>query len=186
MLFRSAPAALPLQIPMRAQALLCAPLALALCAALAGCQRNEIRRVLPPDVRIDVFPQVSRAQLDALFVVDNSKYMAVHQKRVAESFHRFGEYLARNQIDWHLGLVSSDANAEPALYRGGGGKKYFASSDDSVAQRIAEAVVGLGTAGSAISAVLQQADLSLQGAPDGFLRPGAALFVVLVTDNNDP
>ena len=157
-----------------------------LCVLAVGCQRSQIHRVLPPDVRIDVFPQVSRAQLDALFVVDNSKYMAVHQKRVADSFHRFGEYLARNQIDWHLGLVSSDANAEPARYRGGGQKQYFASTDDGVAQHIGEAVVALGTAGSAISAVLQQADLSLQGAPDGFLRPGAALFVVLVTDNNDP
>jgi hypothetical protein len=162
--------------------------AIAIVCALAAvsCQRNTVRAILPADVRIDVFPQVSRAQLDALFVVDNSKFMAVHQKRVADSFHRFVEYLARNQMDWHLGLVTSDVSASPAVYQGGGDRKYFSSGDSDVAQKVAQAVVALGNTGSAISAVLEQADLSLRGPPDGFLRAGAALFVMLVTDNNDP
>jgi len=162
--------------------------AIAIVCALAAvsCQRTTVRVILPPDVRIDVFPQVSRAQLDALFVVDNSKFMAVHQKRVADSFHRFVEYLARNQMDWHLGLVTSDVSASPGVYQGGGDRKYFSSSDSDVAQKVAQAVVALGNTGSAISAVLEQADLSLRGPPDGFLRSGAALFVMLVTDNNDP
>ena len=156
-----------------------------LCLALFSCQRAQIHRVLPADVRIDVFPQVSRAQLDALFVVDNSRYMAVHQKRIADSFHRFVDYLALNQIDWHLGLVTSDVSAAPGQYQGGG-KLYFASTDGNVAQAVGQAVIALGNSGSAISAVLQQADLALRGPPDGFLRPGAALFIVLVTDNDDP
>ena len=158
----------------------------ALCAvALFSCQRTQIHRVLPADVRIDVYPQVSRAQLDALFVVDNSRYMAVHQKRIADSFHRFVDYLALNQIDWHLGLVTSDLSASPGQYQGGG-KLYFASTDGNVAQAVGQAVVALGTFGSAISAMLQQADLALRAPPAGFLRPGAALFIVLVTDNDDP
>lgn len=161
----------------------CALPLVAVCAL--ACQRSEVRRVLPPDVRVDVFPQVNRAQLDALFVVDNSRYMAVHQQRVSASFHRFVEYLALNQIDWHLGLLTSDVTASPGEYQGGG-KQYFASTDGNVAQAVGQAVVALGTAGSAISAVLQQADLAVRGPPDGFLRPGAALFVVLVTDNDDP
>jgi hypothetical protein len=152
---------------------------------LLACQRAEIHRVLPPDERIDVYPQVSRAQLDALFVVDNSRYMAVHQKRVADSFHRFVDYLALNQIDWHLGLVTSDVAAAPGQYQASG-KQYFAATDGNVAQAVGQAVVALGTSGSAISAVLQQADLALRGPPAGFLRPGAALFIVLVTDNDDP
>jgi hypothetical protein len=159
-------------------------IAAALCLALVACQRNQIHAVLPPDVRIDVFPQVDRAQLDALFVVDNSRFMGVHQARVAQSFHNFVDYLGKNQIDWHVGLVSSDVAAQPGVYLGGGSKQYFDSS--SSAGDVAQAIVALGTAGSAISAVLQQADLSLRGPPQGFLRPGAALFIVLVTDNNDP
>ena len=150
-----------------------------------ACQRSQIHRVIPPDQRIDVFPQVARAQLDALFVIDNSRYMAVHQQRVADSFHRFVEYLALNQIDWHVGLLTSDVTATPGQYQGSG-KQYFASSDNNVAAAVGQAVVALGTGGSAISAVLEQADLALRGPPQGFLRPGAALFLVLVTDNDDP
>jgi hypothetical protein len=158
-----------------------------LCALLAvSCQRNKIRAILPPGARIDVYPQVTRAQLDALFVVDNGRYMDVHEKRVADSFHRFVEYLARNQIDWHLGLVASDVTAQPGVYRGGGDKKYFASTDSNPAQAVAQAVITLGSGGNPLAAVLQQADLALRGPPDGFLRPGAALFVVLVTDDDDP
>jgi hypothetical protein len=159
---------------------------LTLCAlALASCQRNQIHRVLPPDVRVDVFPQISRAQLDAVFVVDNSRYMTVHQKRVADSFHRFVAYLALNQIDWHLGLVTSDITNAPGQYQGSG-KHYFAASDSNVEQAVGQTVIAFGTAGNPISAVLQQADLALRGPPDGFLRAGAALFIVLVTDDDDP
>jgi hypothetical protein len=145
-----------------------------------ACQRNQVHRVIPPDQRIDVFPQVDRAQLDALFVIDNSRYMAGVQKRVADSFHRFVDYLALNQIDWHVGLLTSDVSASPGQYQGGG-KLYFTSSDN-----VSQAVIALGTGGSAISAVLQQADLGLRGPPQGFLRDGAALFIVVVTDNDDP
>ena len=153
--------------------------------ALFSCQRTQLHAVLPPDVRVDVFPQVSRAQLDALFVVDNSRYMTVHQQRVADSFHRFVDYLALNEIDWHLGLVSSDVTNAPGQYQGGG-KLYFAAADASVVQAVGQAVLALGTAGNPISAVLEQADLALRGPPQGFLRPGAALFIVLVTDDDDP
>src|SRR2546430_1903182 len=155
-----------------------------ICLALLACQRTQIHQVLPPDVRIDVFPQVDRAQLDALFVVDNSRFMAVHQQRVAAAFHRFVDYLDQNQIDWHVGLVTSDVSAQPGVYQGGGDKKYFDAHDTAAA--VQSAIVAIGTGGSAISAVLQQAALALRGPPENFLRPGAALFVVLVTDNNDP
>src|ERR1700688_1784258 len=102
---------------------------LPLIALLICCQRTQIHRVLPADVRIDEFPQVSSARLDALFLVDDGPYMDVHEKRVADSFHRFVDYLALNQIDWHLGLVSSDVIAQPGQYAGGGSKQYFAATD---------------------------------------------------------
>ena len=42
------------------------PVAILCALGALSCQRNQIRAVLPPDARIDVFPQVSRAQLDAV------------------------------------------------------------------------------------------------------------------------
>ena len=140
--------------------------------------------MLPEGVRIDVFPQSQRAQIDALFVVDNSKYMAVHQQRVADSFHRFVDYLDRNNMDYHLGLVPADVDNFAATYVGAGQRGYFAAGDSDLPTKVAAAVLALGTT-SPRSASLQQSDLSLHGAPDGFLRAGAALFVVAVTDNDD-
>src|SRR2546423_9239705 len=152
--------------------------------AVLACQRTQIHQVLPPDVRIDVFPQVDRAQLDALFVVDNSRFMAVHQQRVAAAFHRFIDYLDQNQIDWHVGLVTSDVSAQPGVYQGGGDKKYFDAHDTAAAAQ--SAIVAIGTGCSAISPALQQADLPRRGPPQNFLRPRAARFVMPVTGNNDP
>lgn len=162
------------------------PILLALATGLA-CQRNEIHTVLPPGARIDVFPQLQQAQLDTLFVVDNSRFMGVHEARVAQSFHNFAGYLDQNQMDYHLGLVTAQVNPDgPVIFFGGGDKQYIASSDGNASAAMAAAVVALGTGGGDISAVLQQADLALRDPPPGFLRPGAALFVVLVTDNGDP
>ena len=169
-----------------ARALLPAGLLLAALALLpeAGCSKTVLTQILPPGARIDVFPQISRAQLDAVFVIDDSRYMGVHQKRVADSLGRFLAWLDKNQIDYHLGLLSTDVARSPGVFLGGGGRHYFANQDASAA--LPAAVLALGGTGSAISPVLAQLDLALKGPPGGFLRPGAALFLVAVTDNNDP
>jgi hypothetical protein len=162
--------------------------ALLLCCAVAAlsCQRAKLQRVLPEGVRVDLLPQSARAQLDTLFVVDNADHITPHQQKVAQSFSRFLAYLDQNQIDYHIGLVSTDVANQPAQYLGGGDKHYFASGDGNVAQGVAAAVLGLGDKGSPVEAALQQLDLSLRQPPAGFLRSGAALFLVAVTDDDDP
>ena len=163
------------------------PSLLAACALAAlSCQRQKLQRVLPEGVRVDVFPQVSRAQLDALFVVDNADHIAPHQAKVAESFHRFLGYLDKNQIDYHVGIVSTDVATQGAKYQGGGEKQYFAAGDADVAQNVAQAVRALGDKGSPVEAALEQLDAALRLPPKDFLRPGAALFLVAVTDDDDP
>jgi hypothetical protein len=159
--------------------------ALAVAAALSGvgCQKAQLAQVLPPGAHVDLFPQSSQAQLDAIFVVDDSKYMAVHQARVAASFGKFLAWLDKNQIDYHLGLLSSDVPSSAGVYLGGGADHYFSGAE---AQQLPAAVTALGGNGSAISAVLQQMDLAIKGPPANFLRPGASLFLVIVTDDNDP
>jgi hypothetical protein len=152
-------------------------------AAPFACQKNQVVKILPAGQRIDVFPQAARAQLDALFAVDNSRYMGVHQARVAASFGRFQAWLDQNQIDAHLGLLSSDVSASPGAFLGGGDSRYFSGAGLGA---LPGAVLALGGKGSAVSAVLEQLDLALAAPPAGFLRPSAALFLVVVTDNDDP
>jgi hypothetical protein len=107
----------------------------------------------------------------------------VHQARVAASFGKFLAWLDKNQIDYHLGLLSSDVPSSPGVYLGGGNDHFFSGTE---AQQLPAAVTALGGNGSAISAVLQQMDLAIKGPPVGFLRPAASLFLVIVTDDNDP
>ena len=166
-------------------------LAAALGAALVGsCQQDRLARILPPGVRVDVFPQVSRAQLDTLFVVDNADHIAPDQQKVADSFGLFLDYLDQNQIDYHVGIVTTDLTPElhgqAPQYQGGGSSHYFAAGDANLRANLTATIVGLGDKGSALEAALQQLDLSLKAPPPGFLRDGAALFLVAVTDDDDP
>ncbi len=159
--------------------LLCALVCLALLGA-GACSKTRLGQVLPAGARIDVFPQNARAQLDALFVIDNSKYMTVHQSRVAAQMGRFVGWLDRAQIDWHIGLVTTDVNATPGQFVSGG----FYTNDTEGS--LPGAVLSIGGNGAAIAAALEQMELGLKGPPAGFLRDGADLFLVAVTDNNDP
>ena len=160
---------------------------LAAACALAACQQQpKLARVLPADHRVDVFPQASRAQLDALFVIDNARFMGPHQKKVADSFHRFLGYLDRNAIDYHIGLAAADVNAAPGQFQGGGAKKYFAAGDDDLGTRLPQAVIALGDKGNPVQPTLQQVDLALRAPPEKFLRSGASLFLVVVTNDDDP
>jgi hypothetical protein len=157
-----------------------------LLAVLASCKDTpKLQQLLPPEFRVDVFPQASRAQLDALFVIDNARYMGPHQKKVADSFHRFLGYLDKNVIDYHIGLVTTDVVASPGQFQGGG-KKYFAAGDSDLASALPNAVLALGDQGGTVSPTLQQLDLALRAPPQGFLRDGASLFLVAVTNDDDP
>jgi len=160
-----------------------------LCAAAVlavACSRPRLTRVIPLDHRIDVFPQNARAQLDALFVVDNARFMAPHHQKISESFHVFLGYLDRNQIDYHIGLVAADVVGQPGRFQGGGEKRYFASSDGEIATDLPRAVLSLGDKASPVQPTLQQLDLALRAPPQGFLRDGASLFLVAVTNDDDP
>src|SRR5439155_26107561 len=127
---------------------------LAGCALCAACQRPKLARVLPAGVRVDVFPQTARAQLDALFVIDNARYMGPHQRKVADSFHRFLGYLDGNGIDYHVGLVSTDVASAPGKFQGGGDKRYFAAGDGDLSAALPQAVLALGDQGGTIQPTL--------------------------------
>ena len=155
--------------------------------ALAACKdAPRLQRVVPSDHRVDVFPQASRAQLDALFVIDNARFMQPNQKKVADSFHRFLAYLDKNSIDYHIGLISTDVNASPGQFQGGGAKKFFAAGDSDLGTQLPQAVIALGDKGNTVSPTLQQLDLALRAPPEKFLRSGASLFLVAVTNDDDP
>jgi hypothetical protein len=86
-------------------------LPLTLAFAVAGCDRcdTEVIRQLPsPEVQPDVFTQKSAARVDVLWMIDNSGSMAAEQEKVADRFGEFFHQLIVSQVDYHIGVITSD------------------------------------------------------------------------------
>jgi hypothetical protein len=86
-------------------------LPLALVLAVAGCDRcnTEVIQQLPqPTVQPDVFTQKGAARVDVLWMIDNSGSMAAEQEKVADRFGEFFQQLIVSQVDYHIGVITSD------------------------------------------------------------------------------
>jgi hypothetical protein len=90
------------------------PSAAALAAALAvtglsACRCTEDIAPLPiATEQIDVFEQKLAAEVDVLWMVDNSGSMAAEQNKIAARFNEFFSQLIRSAVDYHIGVVTSD------------------------------------------------------------------------------
>lgn len=155
-------------------------------ALLAGCASDhDIHRVDYDDV----FYQEGTDQADILFVVDDSISMADEQVLVAEGFDRFIWAVGETDVDFHLGVVTTDmdeSNEERGLLVGD--PIYLTPDDDYVGGFMSR--VRVGTEGSDKERGLQAAlhaltDNDALDYNDGFLREDAVLALVFVSDEND-
>lgn len=151
---------------------------------LLACGQQRLRNLPPPGSRVDTWNQISISRLDVLWVVDNASNIAPYQKELAQSFHTFLAYLDQNQIDYQLGVTTTDVNATHGQLQGN--PSVIVSSDPNRAAEFAKTVVALGDQGSPFEAGLAAADEALRHPPPGFLRPGASLFIAFLTDDDDP
>ncbi len=119
---------------------------------------------------------------DVLFVVDNSASMAEEQDRLATNFTPFVDALSSSYANWQVGVVTTDVDAEDAgVLRGG----VFSATTPDLAAGFRAAVVA-GTAGSRDEQGLKAAVMATNGDRNpGFLRDGAGLNVVIISDEDD-
>lgn len=117
-------------------ALLAAGLAVGLVASLVGCEEDVINRIAEPEILIDELSQKKAAEVDILWVVDNSPTMVDEQAKLAENFTSFIKSLTECQggmgaddlcdfatskctlsgkqctpPDYHIGVISTDVYA---------------------------------------------------------------------------
>jgi len=108
--------------------------------ALAACDDDVVTAVAGPEAQIDEFEQVQAAEVDILWVVDNSQSMLEEQELLAENFDRFIQQLTScvgtgvaddlcdfvtetcvesgqpcNTPDYHVGVISTDRRDEGRL-----------------------------------------------------------------------
>ena len=77
-------------------------------AACDRCGLDPIAKIPAAGEQPDVFTQKGAAQVDILWMIDNSGSMEAEQEKVAERFNQFFNQLIVSQVDYHIGVITSD------------------------------------------------------------------------------
>lgn len=155
-------------------------------------------------VQVDVFKQTQVAKVDVLWVIDNSGSMTRKQQKVKDNFDAFVAKLTAEDtdVDYHIGVITTDTynSSQQAgrLQNMAGLPNPWVSSEncgrvagcDPVARFRQNASVGI--QGSGDEKGLLAAMLALSppltapgGHNAGFLRDDAALFIIILSDEED-
>lgn len=150
--------------------------------------------VLPAVVRgprqVDVFIQ-EQAVVDILWVVDNSASVSNERARLAAQFQRFVQVLIDAQVDFHVGVTSTDFVSQGADRGALRGTPRFIDRNTANPREVFRAAVtfpedldvrleeGLRAMKAALSPPLSQTVNA------GFQREEAALAVIVVSDEDD-
>ncbi|WP_413287442.1 vWA domain-containing protein [Bdellovibrio sp. HCB337] len=161
--------------------------------ANAVLKQNFDIQKFPGKVKIEADINISEpvfSALDVLFVIDNSGSMATYQQALATASRQIDKDLSQVKRDFHIGIISTDVEGQdrrtpPGKLTGTPNIITSKSTPGTLANNLV-----LGTHGSASELPFQSAVLALSepmrsGANAGFLRPGAPLALVFLTDADD-
>lgn len=165
--------------------------------AALGCG-SEILKDRPPNPpQTDRFEQIKASSIDILFVIDNSGSMQPHQEALAANFSRFMELIDPDpstrgedgEVDYRLAIASTDAENEAGKLHG---TPAVLQPDPGSLDAFRKNVL-VGTKGAAREEGLRAAEFALEAAGKlkdaqgrkAFLRDGAFLYVIFVSDEDD-
>ena len=83
----------------------------------AACEDEQLRAIPPATIQADTFRQKESSKVDVLWVVDNSQSMTPIQGRLADRFVAFFAQLMDSQVDYHIGVVTTDVPDEQGRLR---------------------------------------------------------------------
>ncbi len=149
---------------------------------------DEDSSAVEPVVVEETFIQAAAPMLDTLWVIDNTGSMEEEQEALADSFASFVDALDGEDIDYQLGVVTTDIQRAGAGELVGSPWIITPQADDPVADFVQ--AVEVGTDGTGPEAGFGAAYLALtepnrSGSNRGFRRDGATLHVVVVSDTDD-
>lgn len=84
------------------------PLSVFAAALLLACGQEKLRAALPPEVRVDAYQQQAASKIDVLWVMDNSGSMAPRQENLARNFQVFIDTFAASAIDYRIAVTTTD------------------------------------------------------------------------------
>lgn len=149
---------------------------------LLGCSDYEV--VIHDGT--DVFYQDPPSEVDILLVVDNSCSMSPYQTRLSKNFGEFISFFVEANVDYHVGVVTTDAAADSAGHILG--DVITPSTPDGEATF--EEIVSVGIEGSGSEMGIHAAWMALteprvSTTNAGFLRDTASLTLLFVSDEED-
>ena len=140
----------------------------------------------PDGKQAETFQQEA-SNADILLVIDDSGSMADEQAALASNFQAFISSASSSPGNWHIGVITTDVVGDRGvLHAAPGNPTILTPTTPNVATAFAEnvkvGVVGSGLEQPLDSLLLAITEPNLSGANAGFIRPNAALAVVIVTD----
>ncbi len=129
---------------------------------------------------LDLFHQGGVEQVsDILYVVDDSASMAEERDRLVANFGAFTDVLEDTRVDFQLGVVTTDTAAGAAI------RVLLDDDTDDLGPAFLDAV-DVGNAGDKTEQGLLQALMAINPSVNpSFLRTGADLHVIVVSDEDD-
>jgi hypothetical protein len=137
----------------------------------------------------DVFNQEPVADVDILWVVDDSTSMESEQQLVADGFEAFISTIEDTNINFQVGVVTTDMDAaNPDRGTLIGDPAFITPEDDYVAlfeDRVRVGVDGSDQEKGLAAALDALSEPKASGVNDGFLRKDAVLSIIFVSDEDD-
>jgi len=140
--------------------------------------------------RLDHIRQLDEPQVDVLWVVDNSCSMSPEQAALAEAFPQFMAHFVDSQVDWHVGVISTDmtrSDQKGRLQHAGGYPYIDTNTHEPII--VFTSMATMGTSGSGSEKTFDATYAALgehrDGANAGFYRPEASLSVIAISDEDD-
>jgi hypothetical protein len=156
-----------------------------------------------------LIPSINASKVDLLFVVDNSGSMAGEQQILANSFNNFIQQFTTRNIDFHVGVVTTDVTSDSntAYWAGPSYSGYLQANRGNLLSKFSERYltntsldlvnkfitnVKVGTSGSGAEQGIQSALAALDNNRigvgqfnEGFLRDDSLLAVIIVSDEDE-
>lgn len=148
---------------------------------------------LSTPTKTDVITQVTKPEVDILWVIDNSGSMLDEQAKLAENFPNFMNFFLESGLDYHIAVTSTDTTATGlnGRLRAVGSYRYV-TPDVADPVGVFQTMARLGANGSAdenpsLAAyrAVAQPTPALQSSNQGFYRENASFHVIVVTDEPD-
>jgi hypothetical protein len=159
---------------------------------LLGGQAPPVKPTPPPPStpeQQDAYRQNFKPAVDVLWVVDNSSSMSDEQNAITTNFPVFMEFFLGSNLDYHIGVVSTDMEDENQSGKLVEKQGYrWIDPDTNDPSTVFAGMANLGTTGSGNEQGILGAYAALELQTewnDGFFRDDSSIHIVTVSDEPD-